>query len=1383
MTEETIALLIKWGPLALMAVVFIWFFVIGVIRGTYKVTRRMIYVILYVAFVWLFIGKITNMILDFNVTINGIVGVRNFVVHTIESNETISDFLQYSPNLKGIIIDSPEIIINPILFLVLVLVGLPLSFPIYWIYLIIFNLIAKCVFKRRKYEVDEQGNVLRNEKGKKIKVHRKKRRLLGGLLRGVQGVVVFCIVLLPVNLINRIYNRTKASAELESGETLCSIDDSLRDFDVYCKYIDIYNETIFAKLGGEKSLDKVITDRLTTVKYNDMEVNLENELSSVASAGVLLLESGLMEILKSGAINLDTLDLSTIKFDKIDKLIEQLFSSSLISEVSEAGVKYVLREVANDKLVELFKDDDIVSKLEYKNADEIKRELKDVIAIVKFAVDKNLDDTIIDNKDDIISIVNNVNSEDIETLLNKMLSIKILNRAMPNIIEVYAKDYGVQVPETMTSELNEEVANLLARAIKFVQTLELTSLDSLTEGNIVDNLTDALFANGAIKANTKDELATLLNDLNTSYLFKNVTSEQINKLLDGKDYKVDARVLRYVDSKEAWLKELTVLEKAYGIYDEFKDSEVIDYAKVMGVLNELSGTKVLISVLPFAYDSLLPKVGIEIDSNGMPSIDFDGSEEDSSKKEFYDLWEDELLVLKNVADAAGVLKLQSLEDVNVELLNKEENVDALATVMSEVYNSKLLKEPFAIFMKDMMNEFVADFEIAFTKDELLAINTKEKWENEFNNINNIISIDFGNEDNINSTNLNKIFTSVNSMELFKTKKIDILKFAVRESNFLTSEEYNEIQWPESDATEETINAFWNNETSVLVDIVNQKDKIESLTNLSIEEMDVNEIGSLINTVMRSNILKNIVVNKVSELLVANDVKDDRDEEGQTINLKNTIANVSDWRVELASIKDMVTSIDTVMETKYVEIVGANRYNKVGNSYVLNSDGQYLEVNGVYYFIEDDYRFNKEGNEYTQNDAGLYLKISISNVFSIFETIENSQLLSNSRAGLLLKAVETINIVSVPSDVTVARLMSLEYDLYEKEKNVIIKLSESKNEFDNFASMDLDKIDTVKIGNLLDTVTSSIIFKDYVVDQIVTVFTQSDVRDDRDVGNNTTNLKASISSVKDWGKELSIIKEMLNVDAASFNQVVEGKTNVERIFDNIESSSLLVNTRANLLIKAVGLMSIDGVNTNSVTVETLKAVYNGESYYQYNREVDVFVSFAENKAAIDNLSDITSLSGEQKVMMANLLDAMELSSLLKDKYESTIDTSVASVKNNQALVDYGVAFKSAVQARDVDWNKEIDNLIIIKNNVATVSGYRDSDVITDRVNTLSIIGSTLDAVARSSFLGEMQADNIANKVVTELTKNLPDGYKVTSISKNSGETWSQAFDRVIQIPGI
>ena len=136
MSSAIIDLLVKWGPLVIMLLVFISCFVVGLIRGTYKVTRRVIYVVLYVVLVWLFIDNITNFILDLKITINGIRGVREFITNFITRNEGLNNFLKYSPELKSLIIEQPQIIVNPVLFILLVLVGLPLSFPIYWVYIL-----------------------------------------------------------------------------------------------------------------------------------------------------------------------------------------------------------------------------------------------------------------------------------------------------------------------------------------------------------------------------------------------------------------------------------------------------------------------------------------------------------------------------------------------------------------------------------------------------------------------------------------------------------------------------------------------------------------------------------------------------------------------------------------------------------------------------------------------------------------------------------------------------------------------------------------------------------------------------------------------------------------------------------------------------------------------------------------------------------------------------------------------------------------------------------------------------------------------------------------------------------------------------------------------
>lgn len=1151
--------IIRWGPLAVVAIVFLYYFIKGLILGTYKVARRVIYVILYVAFAWIFIDNITNALLDINVTINGVQGVRNFLIHAIESNDKVVKFLSYSPELKMLILEYPEIIISPIVFIILVVVVLPISFPVYWVYLWIWHLIAKYIFKREKYKKDEDGKFLYNEEGKKIKVERKKRRLLGGLISGVQGVVLICVTLMPVNFVNRIYNKSKKSAELNNGETLCSSVEFVKLNKDICKYLDIYNETIFAKFGGEKSLDKFISDSLTTVEVKSEKISLENELSNIGKSVVLLNDSGILDLLMQEEIKLETLDLSNINFDKINDAIDGLFSSYALSRLSEAGVGYVLNEVLDGKIVELLKDDDIVSKLNYEDSSQIKNELKEIVNIIKYMVSNDIDNVIIDNNKNVVGILNNIELDELETLLNKLLSLRIINKAMPSLLSAYGEKYGVNIPSEMTSELNEDFSKTFVNAARFVKTMEATSLEDLTKGNVVSNLTDAMFENGAIKDTSKESLAILLNDINSSYLFRDVISSELNKTFKNKEYKVDARILRYVDSKEAWLAELDVLDNAYVIYDEYRERDTINYSNVTSLLNDLSGTKVLISILPFAYDELLPKLGIEINGEGLPAIDFDKENEDASKVEFYNTWESELVLLKNVADNVEVLKLQSFDDISVSMLDEEENVEALANVMGEVYKSNLLKNAFAKFMSEKINSFVSEYNVSFTDSELLNINTSQKWYNEFININEILKIDFNDQNNINGTNLEKVFDAVSDMELFKTKKIDILKYAIKESEFLTEGEYNSISWPSDD---QSIDTFWETETSVLVDVVNERNTIETLaTNLDLKTMDVAKVGTLLDRVMDSSILNKIVTDKVSVLFASNGVKDDRDK-----------------------------------------------------------------------------------------------------------------------------------------------------------------------------------------------------------------------------GESTTYLKQNISSVGDWKKELSIIKDMLTMDKDTFDDKEGNKSNIEIMLDNIEKSELLKNTRANLLIKAINTIEINGVSIpGGVDVDTL--TYNG--YTQYNYETNVLRTFASNSNEINSLGvNITSISDNENVKKSiyEILDSMKLSVIFKEKYVATVESTLNTIDNEIKESGYTNIKTNRSDAvnkyKNINWKNEINSLSIIGANINEVASFDTSSIDTSekRVKVINIVGQTLDEIEKSAFLGSVSASEIANKVVSALTGGI-----VTGINKGSYPTWSEAFNA--KIPSI
>ena len=106
-----------------------------------------------------------------------------------------------------------------------------------------------------------------------------------------------------------------------------------------------------------------------------------------------------------------------------------------------------------------------------------------------------------------------------------------------------------------------------------------------------------------------------------------------------------------------------------------------------------------------------------------------------------------------------------------------------------------------------------------------------------------------------------------------------------------------------------------------------------------------------------------------------------------------------------------------------------------------------------------------------------------------------------------------------------------------------------------------------------------------------------------------------------------INEIINMTSDTFNNEENGKTLVEIMFDKIHGSDLLNGTRANLLLKAVETMNIEGVSGTGVTVSNLTEVKDSTAYYQYNKEVELFKKFARNKDSIDGLVHVSNMDGD------------------------------------------------------------------------------------------------------------------------------------------------------------
>ena len=111
----------------------------------------------------MFTPKICALILS--ISINGTT-ISGLIDDFIANNEELQKLFNDVPGLESLVETYPNAIISLVLFLVLALVGLPLSFPIYWVYMAIYALISKVIFRYSRYQRDEDGKIIRNEKRK-----------------------------------------------------------------------------------------------------------------------------------------------------------------------------------------------------------------------------------------------------------------------------------------------------------------------------------------------------------------------------------------------------------------------------------------------------------------------------------------------------------------------------------------------------------------------------------------------------------------------------------------------------------------------------------------------------------------------------------------------------------------------------------------------------------------------------------------------------------------------------------------------------------------------------------------------------------------------------------------------------------------------------------------------------------------------------------------------------------------------------------------------------------------------------------------------------------------------------------------------------------------
>ena len=274
------------------------------------------------------------------------------------------------------------------------------------------------------------------------------------------------------------------------------------------------------------------------------KTKVEAEVTKIVKAAVYIEESGIIKTLSSGG-NVQNLDLSAINVDKLDLAIECLFESKILDSLVADGVNYVMETYLSEKLVTLTGDTDIVNKLQYSSSSEVKQELLAVTSLLKTIINAKLLDAYNSANGDVIGMMNVISTDDVETILNKVLSIQILSKAMPGVLNGLLDDYGLV--ETLTQQNNNDFVKVIVDAVNLVKALEIESMSTIMEGNMVDNIVNTLYKNGTISDKSIDALASLLARVTSNNAFDDIIVLQLNNLLTNFGINLNARMITNVE--------------------------------------------------------------------------------------------------------------------------------------------------------------------------------------------------------------------------------------------------------------------------------------------------------------------------------------------------------------------------------------------------------------------------------------------------------------------------------------------------------------------------------------------------------------------------------------------------------------------------------------------------------------------------------------------------------------------------------------------------------------------------------------------------------------------------------------------------------------------
>lgn len=679
-------------PLALLGIVALfalsgmfW----GVVRGFKKQSFRLVWVVGIAVLLFFITPLITKALLNFNLSFLGfgyrgvqLTSINEFVINLVTSYDVMGEYAKIFADNKEVVlmvVSLVGIFINTILYVLL-----------FWIFKIIlwpiWAMFSAAIIKKRDAE------------GKKLK----KRRALGMCVGVVLGVFVGATTIMPIMGVLNI----ASAVEYETSEIEMD-NDGNQVSDKNGKPVRSGKNGIITTLGGEQAGDLIRAyntsipynilkysgiestnmftfNALSTVRINNQNISLQNEVTSAVKA-----YSVFNELSKIDFRNYDKQKLSQM-LDLVQKLSDNFFEIKTISAVGDKILPYVINEIlTNDHFIlalpatgDGVKDYAIrqtLTQVKDITVLDLKNEVNCVLNIAKLLNSKDILAPVLNGDFDPYTIPDKISVTDAEAITNQIFAMKTIGSAVPVVInasfmfianELEVKNFSVEEQVVSIDEVKKLLNTVINVGLRAYNSLDLNSKYYVTDstfallGEILDvvvnypGLGDQNYVKLINAAETRitKSLESMLGDLDEQYAdFKQPILNSISNLSNITSYKQELTKIG------------TVFNTATSVYESFSNNSELKLSTIGKVLDGIKETTLLGSAVNDIAKATFKFIKTKLPDNlsGIGEV----LDRISGKVAAVQSWEAEFAIYQKLYDV--ILKLGDSANMGDDLLKPE----------------------------------------------------------------------------------------------------------------------------------------------------------------------------------------------------------------------------------------------------------------------------------------------------------------------------------------------------------------------------------------------------------------------------------------------------------------------------------------------------------------------------------------------------------------------------------------------------------------------------------------------------------------------------------------------------------------------------------------